>query len=329
MNKTDQFTRADLKCALARTFFAIIVLIAAAGPAFAYEEDTHFLMTYVICRSVGMTEEEALIVAAVDQGMDDSKDTNAIDKGPNVTEQWLWHAIDKGGDMKAAGVRGRREALFYDAISERDARNRLIRLGIFFHYQQDSWAHRRHDKSDNLSRDEYTPVTTPEGHGPWGNQPDRPPFNPAVALMCLEDGILSAADFVRRGLSRQPSAFFKDYKNAGLGKDESWNDERKGKYFNQLEVSGLTAGSAKLYLASLIRAQIDTYRTGKTNGPFFGFDTAEKADLKKVADAFEKVCDGFKSSVGTIRLPSQADKKAKGFDKMTTVLLVSLRPGSM
>lgn len=309
--------------------FALVVFIATVTPAFAYEEDTHFLMTYVICRAAGMTEDEALTVAAVDQGMDDSKDTNAIDKGPNVTEQWLWHAIDKGGDMKAAGILGRRDALFNDAVNERDARIRLIRLGIFFHFQQDSWAHRRHDKSDKLSRDNYTPVTTPEGHGPWGHQPDRPPFDPAVALLCLEDGILYATDFVRRGLGRQPNVFFKDYKNAGLGEDDAWKDDRKGKYFNQLDVAGLTAGSAKLYLASLIRSQIDTYKTGKTNGPFLGFNTAEKADLNKVADAFEKVCDDFKSVVGTIRLPTQAEKKAKGFDKMTTVMLVSLRPGSM
>ena len=323
MNKT------NLKPVGLKMIFAAVIFIAAALPAFAYEEDTHFLMTYVICRAAGLTEDEALIVAAVDQGMDDSKDTNAIDKGPNVTEQWLWHAIDKGGDMKAAGILGRREALFNDAVNERDVRNRLIRLGIFFHFQQDSWAHRRHDKSNHLSRDDYTPVTTPEGHGPWGNQPDRPPFDPAAALLCLEEGILYATDFVRRGIGRQPNAFFKDYKSAGLGADDAWKDDRNGRYFNQIDIAGLPSGSAKLFLASLIRSQIDTYRTGKTNAPFLGFSTAEKADLDKVKAELERVCDNFKSSVGPIRLPSQQEKKSKGFDKMTTVQLVSIRPGSI
>lgn len=316
---------------MTRAFRSLIIaaflVTVWAVPAFAYEEDTHFLMTYVICRAAGMTEAEALVVASVDQGMDDSKDTNAIDNGPNVLEQWIWHAIDRGGDMKAAGVIGRRDALFNDAINERDTRNRLIRLGIFFHFQQDTWAHRRHDRPNALSRDNYTPVTTPEGHAPWGSQPDRPPFDPAAAMLCLEDGIQFALDFVRRGLNRTPNSFFKDLSPSGAGVDNSWTDPRKGRYFNQLAVSGISPGSPSLFLASLIRAQIETYRTGKTNAPFIGFDTAEKADLARVRTALENVCDQYKDAVGTIRLPSDQEKKNAGFDKMTTVLLLSLRPG--
>lgn len=58
-------------------------------------------MTYVICRSVGFTADEALIAAAADQGMDDSSGT-AANGGiggaiPNVAEEWKWHAFDGYG----------------------------------------------------------------------------------------------------------------------------------------------------------------------------------------------------------------------------------------
>ena len=43
-----------------------------AAPALAYEEDTHFMMTLIQCRAVGLTDAEALTVASYDQGMDDS-----------------------------------------------------------------------------------------------------------------------------------------------------------------------------------------------------------------------------------------------------------------
>ena len=60
-------------------FLAVASFFMFATPTFAYEEDTHFLMTYILCKSVGFTDKEALMVAAVDQGMDDSKATNAHD----------------------------------------------------------------------------------------------------------------------------------------------------------------------------------------------------------------------------------------------------------
>ena len=326
------FFPAFSKTAFLNLFAVTVILSAAAMPALAYEEDTHFLMTYVICRSAGLTEDEALIVAAVDQGMDDSKDTNAIEFTvvPNRLEQWLWHAIDKGGDMKAAGILGRRDALFNDAVNDRDARNRLIRLGIFFHFQQDSWAHREHERSNHDSRTDYTPVTTPEGHGiKWGYQSDRPPYDPATALLSLEDGMIYASDFLRRAIGREPNAFFRDYKPAGGSIDEAWT--RKSEFFNQIDIAGITPGSARRFLAELIRAQIETYDSSRgTLGTRWKLElTAKEGNLGKVARALETVCDRFKSSVGTIRLPSQQQKKAKGFDKMTTIGLLSLRPGSM
>ncbi len=286
--------------------FAITAIVLAfAAPGFAYEEDTHFLMTYVICRSVGFTEQEALTVAAVDQGMDDSDDT-------------------------ASGVLARRDALYNDALNERDPRNRLIRFGIFFHFQQDTWAHRHHDDdATHLSRDKYITFNTPAGHAAWAGQPDRPPLDPVAAVMCLEDGIAYAWHFVEDGLGRQPNVFFKNYIPAGGRVDDAWTGKKKGKYFNQIDLAGIAAGSARMYLNSLVRAQIDAYPQSLSPNPhYFGRQTADQIGFEDARTALQKICDQFKSSVGTILIPTQQQKGSQGFTLMTTIDLLSLRPGS-
>lgn len=305
------------------------IMLVVATPSFAYEEDTHFLMTYVICRSVGFTDREALIVAAVDEGMDDSDSTNAHDGPvPQVLEEWMWHALDKDGKMHASGVLARRDALFTDAVNERDPRNRLIRLGIFFHFQQDTWAHRHHEKSDHLSRNDCTTFNTPTGHSPYASQPDRPPLDPVAAVMCLEDGIGYAADFLRRSLGREPNVFFKGYVPAGGKVDEAWKDTKKGKYFNQIDISGILPNTARLYLNSLIRAQINAYPQSRSPNPFYApRQTADRVDFDVVRNALQSTCDLFGSTVGTIIIPSKKDKIAQGFTNLTTVQLLSLKPG--
>lgn len=303
------------------------IILLAAGPVFAYDEDTHFLITYVMCRSVGFTDKEALIVAAVDQGMDDSDATNAHDgPRPQVLEEWMWHALDKDGKMHAAGILARRDALFTEALNEKDPRNRLIRLGIFFHFQQDTWAHRHHEKESHLSRDAYVTFNTPAGHAVFGPQPDRPPYDPVAALMCLEDSIGYASDFLQRGLGRTPNAFFKNYVPAGGKVDEEWKDKRKGKFFNQIDISGLTSGSARFFLGGLIRAQIDSYqRSPSPNIIFEGKQTADRPDFDVVRSALQSVCSTFRSNIGTIVIPSRTDKIDQGFTNMTTQQLLSLR----
>ena len=181
------------------------------GKAFAYEEDTHFIMTYVLLRSAGFTDKDALLVAAVDQGMDDSPETVANgDVGTvsgvytNIDEEWIWHALDSAGIITAKGIVARKDLLFNMALLQSNYRNKLILLGVFFHYQQDTWAHRHHygigplakRKSNHLSYDAYTTYNTPTGHAKDGHMPDRPPFDPVCALMCLEDGIHYAKRFL-------------------------------------------------------------------------------------------------------------------------------------
>ena len=293
---------------------------------FAYEEDTHFLMTYVLCRSVGFTDEEALIVAAVDQGMDDSIRTNAHDGGkPQVEEEWRWHSLDKGGDMHAAGIIARRDKLFKEALKETDPKNRLIRIGIFFHYQQDTWAHRHHETSNHLSRDNFTTFNTPTGHGPWGSKPDRPPLDPVAALMCLEDGIVFASEFLRKGLKREPNSLFAEYKPIGGSVDKKWKDKRKGKYFNQVQISPLKNGAAHHYLTSLIVAQINSYKRSRDFNPFYApRKTPDLVNFDKVRVALQKVCNSFQQAIGTITIPSKKQKLAQGFTKMTTPELMKL-----
>ncbi|NNE99408.1 MAG: hypothetical protein HKN25_10355 [Pyrinomonadaceae bacterium] len=306
----------------------LMVIFGSAAPTYGYEEDTHFLMTYVICRSVGMTDEEALIVAAVDQGMDDSKRVNAHDNGkPQVEEEWRWHALDKDGKMGAKGVIARRDMYFKEAIEESDPHNRLIRLGIFFHYQQDTWAHRHHEKENHLSRDNFTTFNTPTGHGPWGSKPDRPPLDPVAALMCLEDGIVFATEFVNKALKREPTAFLSDYKPAGGQIDKKWKDKRKGKYFNQIDLSSTNTGSARHYLTRLIAGQINAYTRSRDFNPFYvPRKTPDLVDFESVRSNLQSVCDTYQSSIGSIVVPSKEQKLAQGFTNTTTQGLLNLAP---
>lgn len=309
--------------------FAIAVSIFVfALPVFAYEEDTHFQMTYVICRSVGFTHGEALIVAAVDQGMDDSPGTVA-NGGigsliPNVPEEWKWHALDLNGEMGASGVLARKKKLFQDALDETTARNKLIRLGVFFHFQQDTWAHRHHYESNHLSPVNYTTYNTPFGHAYDFNQPDRPPFDPVAALMNLEDGIDNARRFLKQGLGREPGGFLADYTPQEGSEDSGWSKD--GKYFHQISLAGAAPNSARSYLLNLIRAQIDQYTSSK-DPLFFGNQTAKQADLNKMRAALENVCKDFERFRGAgipdpaITIPTSEVKDSMGFYVLTSAAL--------
>jgi hypothetical protein len=323
--KTSKQRSASAQCFLS-ILFAIACFAFIAPQAYSYEEDTHFLMTYVLCRSAGFTDEEALVIAAVDQGMDDSPRVNAHDGGkPQIEEEWRWHALDKNGNMHAAGIIARRDQLFNEALEESDPHNRLIRIGMFFHYQQDTWAHRHHEKSNHLSRDAFTTFNTPTGHAPFGSKPDRPPIDPVAALMSLEDGIVYATDFLVRGIKRKPNEFFVGYKPAGGSVDSGWKDKRKGKFFNQILIPSEEPATAATYLKSLIRAQIDTYKRSRDYNPnYFGYKTPDLADLDLMRPALQEVCDKFKSSVGTIVVPTEEQKLIQGFTKMTTEGLLSM-----
>ncbi len=247
-----------------------------AAPALAYEEDTHFMMTLIQCRAVGLTDAEALTVASYDQGMDDSAGTvaNGGPLGgiiPNIPEEHLWHSIPQAGT--AGEVLKRKNDLWNQVIAEKDPASQLKRLGVFFHYQQDTWAHRRHENSHPTN---FNPYQVPVGHALDGHQPDRPPFDPVCALRCLEDGVAYAQKFMLVCLKRTPSVLFNNYQPASGSQEGGWNDPRKGKYFNQLAADNSTP--ARRFLTDLIRSQIDAYTASRDANPnFFLRDTADEA----------------------------------------------------
>ncbi len=313
-----------------------LFMLAAAGmclfsmSTLAYNEDTHFVVTYVICRSVGFSRADALLVAAVDEGMDDSSDTIAngglFGAVPHVEEEWRWHALDLKGEMHAAGIIARRDTLFQEALSEPQRRNKLIRLGVFFHYQQDTWAHRHHNRANHLSRDNYTPFTTPLGHGLYGHVPDEPPSDPVAALMNLEDGIVFARRFLKDGLGEEPTPFLADYVPQGGSVDTGWNDKRKGKYFNEIDRNGAVSGSPRKYLLDLIYEHIDAYKKYINLFPkYFLRRTPVVVTVDCVRKALEKVGREYHLYPDT-DIPTTSEKAQLGFCRLTTkeLLMVPL-----
>ncbi len=281
---------------LARCVFALFTCLTAlhAAPARAYEEDTHFTLTYVLCRAVGLTDGEALVVAAHDQGMDDSPGTvaNGGVGGviPNIAEEHLWHSIPQDG--QAASVLARKSALWSAVLQEQSAELRLKRLGVFFHYQQDTWAHRHHP---NHHATTFRAYQVPVGHALHGHQPDRVPFDPVCALRCLEDSISYARQFVRL-LNRTPNPFFENYTPARGEVETNWPDRRRGAFFNQLVSDPSTP--AHLLVTDLIRSQVDSYTTSIDANPnFVGRYTADEAVYERVRERFQRVCDGHRLGI--------------------------------
>ncbi|RYZ86378.1 MAG: hypothetical protein EOP04_14025, partial [Proteobacteria bacterium] len=195
--------------------------------AHAYEEDTHFILTFVVCRAIGFTEADALVIAKYDQGMDDSPETvaNGGIGGiiPHEKEEHLWHSIPEDGKIEA--VLQRKNVLWGQVLHEKNPILQLKRLGIFFHYQQDTWAHRHHP---NHEATDFKPYRAPMGHALDGHQPDRPPFDPVCALRCLEEGVSYARTFLSTCQHQTPASLFNHYQPASGAVDVNWNDKRKG-----------------------------------------------------------------------------------------------------
>ena len=143
--------------------------------------------------------------------------------------------------------------------------------------------------------------------------------------MCLEDGIVYAADFLQKGLKREPNSLLAKYKPIGGTVDNKWSDKRKGKFFNQIYVSSTDTGSAHHYLTSLISAQIDAYKRSRDFNPFYiGRKTPDFVKFPTVRGNLQIVCKTFKSSIGSIELPTKKQKLAQSFTNMTTSELLSL-----
>lgn len=319
------------------------------------EDDTHCPMTYAICRTVGFNHTHAFIVAMANVAVDDLDSTVAAGTingsfssvQPHVDAQWMWHAIAPSTalwepiqDTKA--ILKQKNLLFQLALDKwlnpaldgvdldtwtptpQQAGNQRTQqlkwLGVFFHYQMDSWAHRRQLPSRDTRKD-WNSYQTPFGHvdlrsasatladgirmaagnGPaavagliydaveaWKtttiHHPDRPPWNPIGALRNLEDGIIYAATFLKRVIGKDPNPNFVNFEITPWHDrvDQTW--PRRKERFNQLAPAANT--DAGKYLEALIRTQIDTYTSD-------GRD-ADEADPSKVMDALGKVWDEYR-----------------------------------
>lgn len=285
----------------------------------AYEPDTHFQITYIICRTAGFTAAEALKVAAADQGMDDSPDTVANTGAiPHVEQEWMWHALDLNGNMGPAGVIARKKKMFEAAKNAAPA-HQLLLLGVFFHFQQDTWAHRHHYDGNVHSYSDYTTYNTPLGHAFAGHQPDRPPFDPVTAIMDMEDGLKWAVTFLVDTLHRQPRPFVNNYQSLGGTVNPNWSQD--GKYFHNLNNAG-TANSPRRFFTDIIKTQVNTYNW--SIDPMYGLrDTANEVDLNLMAANLQKICNLFKNDIGTqIDIPSTAQKESEHCMTLTTNQLI-------
>ena len=299
---------------------ALTLLLLPSMTASAHEDDTHYLLTYVICRSVGFTHDEALYVAACNVAMDDTDNLVACGSDlaggssiqAHVDNEWMWHAIaplNGAGDVlqSTRDILKQKNLLFQLALDKWTVLGldtdlvqswkpapphqnvRLFWLGVFFHYQQDTWAHRRPKRGVNSRRD-WESYSSPNGHVgimdglDTAHEQDRPPWNPMTALRNLEDGIIYARSFLQTVLDRQPNQFFSSMEIAPWTerKDLTW--PKRNRLFNQISLEAKS--DAGKYLEELIRAQIDVYTNGTMTS---GIYTADEANLEKVFDAFAKV----------------------------------------
>ena len=326
---------------------AVIVLLLTPTPSSAYEDDTHYILTYVICRSVGFTHDEAMTVAVADVAMDDSDNVVAAGSptgySPHLHSEWMWHALDYGTwngpnpwhtipTMGTSGILEQKNLLFQVAqdqwlsigsggtLTEAEKQQRLFLLGVFFHYQQDTWAHRDHyNARTGLSRKGFKAFTTPMGHviASHVHEPDRPPFDPLAALTNLKDGIIYARTFLRNVLHRQPNAFFvnDDFVVTAEIVDSTW--EKRNPVFNNVKLAfpKVDKNMVRRYLTALIRAQIDTYTNGQDPlDRLFIFEhergksvltetvrlvgSPDQANLESVVIAFARVCNEYKDKLG-------------------------------
>lgn len=288
---------------------------------FSYEEDTHFHITYVICRCAGMTDAESLKVAAVDEGMDDSKGTVAnggiLGIIPNIREESLWHALDEGGEMGATGIVRRKDELFKAALFRPTTDSKLFCLGVFFHYQGDTWAHRHHYDGNVNSHSGYTTYWTPVGHARHGHQPDRPPFDPVCAVQNFEDGLKYAVKFVHLGLNRTPNLFFDGFQPIGTRATIDTNWAKNGPFFLLLSVYGKPKSPQKI-ITELIRTQISCYDS-HPDVVYLGRHTADQVAFELVRRKLNTTLARYAGDIGySIVIPTQAAKEALGFQNLAT-----------
>lgn len=156
-----------------KKLLATLIVGTAFVPAWGYEEDVHFSLTYALCRLGTMSAADALRVASADQGMDDNETTKAKHvatfsaSGGEAYKRKVWHALNDNRDK----VLAQREVLWERAVGTKS----LVCFGQYLHYFEDSFSHREVKGRD------WQPFGWRLGHGLYGHQPDRVPYDEPLA----------------------------------------------------------------------------------------------------------------------------------------------------
>lgn len=142
-----------------RLLLSVAALAMVCSSALAYDKDTHFNLTYTMCRVNGMSAAEALQVASGDQGMDDN---DSVVASLDVPMNYLWHSLE---DSQAKAT-DRLGLLWTRAVDSKDP----VKLGQYLHFAQDYFSHRK--KSPAPLSANWEPYGPTIGHGLDGHNPD-------------------------------------------------------------------------------------------------------------------------------------------------------------
>ena len=192
----------------------LLLLLALPWPAQAYDNDTHYVLTYYLARKVGFTMEQARQIASANVSVDAEPMTEPLQTGQVLnpsgdaqTPRWLFHAfpdsrvydrvyqraIDHGQNKTDAHMAAARAAL-----DQRDAREKLLlergfrtgNPGQYLHFYQDTFSH-----------DGYWSRL---GHATSGHAPDFIGADLAKAQQMAEGTVAVLRRFMRACLSREP-----------------------------------------------------------------------------------------------------------------------------
>ena len=142
----------------------LLAALQSMSPARAYEADIHYSTTYVLARAVGWSEADALIIASVNQGVDENPDTVAalevdrtsitsvtgfVTSSLRQAEKNLRFHCFSTSQVEAGKIAADVRKIVsghFGAVPEhhddpRRNTRRLIALGVALHCQQDAHSH--------------------------------------------------------------------------------------------------------------------------------------------------------------------------------------------
>gem|GEM_PF-1354816 len=132
--------RRGITAVAASALLAMTLLASVQVPAVqAFSADTHYYLTYCLCRSCGFSAEQARIIASADLSVDGGgTDTGFL----YLLNNQLWHGLSVPAlnDLRE-GCLWERAVAMADPQSPAGSDAGLIAFGQFLHFQQDRHAH--------------------------------------------------------------------------------------------------------------------------------------------------------------------------------------------